>query len=309
MTEHPTRGTVTRVLGRTRRGGDGFVSCDCGRRHWGRYGAAGLLVLRDTDVLLQHRARWSHEGGTWAVPGGALDEDETPLQGALREAAEEAGIGAGSVRPRHSWTVDHGTWAYTTVVTDAVAAITPQRLDGESEELRWVPVGDIASMPLHSGFAAAWPSVAPLLARQETVVVDAANVVGSTPDGWWKDRVGAARRLLDGITILAQDGLPGVGSLLPEVVGRTRAWPDWVVVLEGQARSAAPVRGTREGASGAVEVIAAPGAGDDAIVTAVDARRSDHGDVTVVTADRGLRERVTTLGARAVGPRAVTSLL
>ena len=165
------------------------------------------MVQRGDELLLQHRAAWSHEGGTWAVPGGALDVGETPLQGALREAAEEAAVGEESIRPRHAWAVDHGTWAYTTVVADAVGPITPQRLDAESEELRWVRVSEVTRLPLHSGFAAAWPSVQPLLHRREVVVVDAANVVGSTPDGWWNDRVAAAQRLLDAVSDLAARGL------------------------------------------------------------------------------------------------------
>jgi 8-oxo-dGTP pyrophosphatase MutT (NUDIX family) len=149
-----------------RRSGDGFISCTCGRRHWGRFGAAGLLVLRGDSVLLQHRAQWSHEGGTWGVPGGALDAGESALQGALREAAEEAAVPAAAVRPQHAWTVDHGTWRYTTVIAYAQAAFEPQRLDGESQELRWVPLRDVPALPLHAGFAAGWRSYAPLLTRR-----------------------------------------------------------------------------------------------------------------------------------------------
>ena len=278
------------------RRGDGFVSCSCGRRHWGRFGAAGLLVRRGETVLLQHRARWSHEGGTWAVPGGALDLDESPLQGALREAAEEAGVDARSVRPRHAWTVDHGPWAYTTILAEAVAPIVPQRLDGESEELRWVPVGEVRDLPLHSGFAAGWAAVAPLLDRSETVVVDAANVVGSTPDGWWRDRLGAARRLLDRLGALASEGVPASAGLLPDVSGRTRAWPDWVVVLEGAARSA-------DAPSESVQVVPAEGHGDDEIVRQARTGVEAGHVVTVVTADRELRARVGEAGARSVGPR------
>ena len=59
------------------RDGDGWVMCSCGHRHWGLHGAAGLLLIRrDLDqprVLLQLRAAWTHGGGTWALPGGALD--------------------------------------------------------------------------------------------------------------------------------------------------------------------------------------------------------------------------------------------
>ncbi len=269
-------------------------------------------MQRGDELLLQHRAGWSHEGGTWAVPGGAIDGGETPLQGALREAAEEAAVPAASIRPRHAWTVDHGTWAYTTVVADAVAAITPQRLDAESEELRWVRLGEVTRLPLHSGFAAAWPSVHALLHRHEVVVVDAANVVGSTPDGWWNDRAGAAQRLLDAISDVACRGLDVAqtaadkhrrddASVLAAVPGRTRAWPTWTVVLEGEANAA--------GDPPHVQVVRAPGSGDDAVVESAQHAHAAGRDVTVVTADRALRQRVEDAGALVVGPRTLTRLL
>ena len=75
--------------------GDGWVISERGAHYWGRYGAAGLLLrapLPDGTpaVLLQHRAVWSHQGGTWGLPGGARDSHETPEQTAVREAHEEA---------------------------------------------------------------------------------------------------------------------------------------------------------------------------------------------------------------------------
>jgi 8-oxo-dGTP diphosphatase len=269
-------------------------------------------VQRGDELLLQHRAAWSHEGGTWAVPGGALDVGETPLQGALREAAEEAAVVEESIRPRHSWTIDHGTWAYTTVVADAVGPIIPQRLDAESEELRWVRRGDVPRLPLHSGFAAAWPTVEPLLHRREVVVVDAANVVGSTPDGWWNDRAGAAQRLLDAICDVAVSGLDLTGTAAPAderddaplllpVTGRTRAWPRWTVVLEGAANAAVDVPH--------VTVERSQRSGDEAVVETVRHARAAGRHVSVVTADRALRNRVRDLGARVVGPRRLTRLL
>src|SRR5690348_6784882 len=67
------------ILHRTRLTGvvhpltDGWTTCALGHRHWGRAGAAGLLLHRDgsagTEVLLQLRAVWSHHGGTWGTPG------------------------------------------------------------------------------------------------------------------------------------------------------------------------------------------------------------------------------------------------
>ena len=65
--------------------GDAWVEGPNGERFWGRFGAAGLLVHdARRGVLLQHRADWSHFGGTWGLPGGARHEGETAVEGALR---------------------------------------------------------------------------------------------------------------------------------------------------------------------------------------------------------------------------------
>ncbi|MEV6522481.1 hypothetical protein AB0M43_11100 [Longispora sp. NPDC051575] len=116
------------------------------------------------------------------------------------------------------------------------------------------------------------------------VIVDSANVVGSRPDGWWRDRAGAARRLLEELR-----GYPGDAEL--------------VLVTEGRARIAPP--DGNHGPDGRVTVVHAPGSGDDRIVELVaGAVAAGPGrSVTVVTADRGLRDRVTALGAATVGPR------
>lgn len=113
------------------------------------------------------------------------------------------------------------------------------------------------------------------------IVVDAANVVGSRPDGWWRDRAAAAARLLEQLRgAVADDGA------------------DMVVVLEGRARAAA-----EPGRSEDVTVVHAPRSGDDEIVDVVAAAVEAPGRaVIVVTADRGLRQRVEELGARAHGP-------
>jgi len=75
---------------------DGWTTCALGHRHWGRAGAAGLLLHRagpaGEEVLLQHRAVWSHHGGTWGTPGGALHAGEAADVGALREVREELGL-------------------------------------------------------------------------------------------------------------------------------------------------------------------------------------------------------------------------
>lgn len=117
---------------------------------------------------------------------------------------------------------------------------------------------------------------APLL-----VIVDAANVVGSVPDGWWRDRRGAAERLRDR---LAADGVPGRGEAV-----------EIVLVVEGAARGVESVAGVR--------VEAASGSGDDRMVELV--AEAVGRRVLVVTADRELRRRVGELGAEVTGPRTV----
>lgn len=116
------------------------------------------------------------------------------------------------------------------------------------------------------------------------VIVDAANVVGSVPDGWWRDRRGAAERLRDSLVPFASDGLPGVPGPV-----------ELVLVVEGRARDVAPVPGVR--------VEAAPGSGDDLIAEL--AAGAAPRPCVVVTADRELRRRVEAHGARCAGPRTV----
>jgi 8-oxo-dGTP diphosphatase len=111
--------------------------------------------------LLQHRAAWSHQGGTWGLPGGARDSHETVEQAAIREAHEEAGLSEQHITVRTTVITkevfgdDGAHWSYTTVIADAVEQLptTPNR---ESAELRWVAEDDVADLPLHPGFAASW---------------------------------------------------------------------------------------------------------------------------------------------------------
>ena len=81
---------------------------DTGAHYWGRSrrggpAAAGAPARRPPAVLLQHRAPWSHQGGTWGLPGGARDSHETPEQAAVREAHEEAGLPAEGSRSGPAW--------------------------------------------------------------------------------------------------------------------------------------------------------------------------------------------------------------
>ena len=297
--------------GETHHDGDGWVECAQGHRHWGRFGAAGLLLHRpgadgETEVLLQHRADWSHHGGTWGLLGGARHHDETPVATALREAAEEGGLRPESARVSGLYIDDHGGWSYSSVVAAEVGDAEPRPTSAETVEVTWWPLSRLPELPLHPGFAQTWPEVRDAM-KPLTIVVDAANVVGSRPDGWWKDRAGAARRLIDDVAAVCLVGV--ADGALPDALVRPALqhwWPDAVVVVEGAARPAAePSDGGH--AAGRVRVLAAPGAGDDAIVAAVAAA----GDVpvVVVTADRELRARCEALGAAAAGPRWLRGLI
>jgi 8-oxo-dGTP diphosphatase len=140
--------------------GDGWVEGPDGARYWGRFGAAGLLVLSpEREVLLQHRVEWSHFGGTWGIPGGARNEHETAVEAALREAHEEAGVPAEVLEVRFTSTLDLGYWSYTTVAAAAQHRFEPVVGDPESLELRWVAVEAVALLPLHPRFAEAWPAL------------------------------------------------------------------------------------------------------------------------------------------------------
>jgi 8-oxo-dGTP diphosphatase len=174
-----------------------------------------------------------------------------------------------------------------------------------------------------------------------TIVVDVANVMGSRPDGWWRDRAGAAVRLHAELV-----GLAASGRGVPP--GETDP-PDFVMVLEGAAKAAAGrlsaaspagsppgaatpgaatpgaatpgaattgaattgaattgAATTRAARAGEVRVVLAPGSGDDAIVAVV---RELPGHRVVVTADRELRERCVAAGATILGPGWLLALL
>jgi 8-oxo-dGTP diphosphatase len=142
--------------------GDGWVRCAGGHRHWGRYGAAGLLLrFRPEDaeprILLQHRALWSHHGGTWALPGGARNRGESAVQAALREATEETTLDPDRLSVQTSLVDEHGGWSYTTVIAEAHLMSRIDTRGAEGLSVRWVPEDQVTHLPLHPGFAATWP--------------------------------------------------------------------------------------------------------------------------------------------------------
>jgi 8-oxo-dGTP diphosphatase len=156
-----------------RRSGDGFMRCSDGHVRWGVFGAAGVVfVLRHPSdpsapplVMLQQRSAFSHEGGTWSCAGGAMDEGETPVEAALREASEEVGdipavhrvIGQYVFEPAEDW-------SYTTVVVEVDEAFG-ESLNFETDAVEWVPVDIVDRRLLHAGFAAAWPHLRAIVER------------------------------------------------------------------------------------------------------------------------------------------------
>ncbi|GIG54558.1 NUDIX hydrolase [Demequina activiva] len=296
-TQDPASHVPPRLPG-VRDPGDAWVTAADGTRYWGRFGAAGLLVHDPArGVLLQHRAMWSHHGGTWGIPGGALHAGEPPAAGALREANEEAGVPADAVVAFATSAVDREVWRYTTVLARVERSFTPHAGDAESLELAWVTVDAVAQRELHPAFAQAWPRLRRMLDVRPVLVVDAANVVGSRPDGWWKDRAAATQRLVQRLAVIAREGLPAAAL---ELDG-DRWMPRIEMVIEGRARDATAVA--------PVVMTVARGSGDDLIVERAAERREQGDAVTVVTSDRGLAEQVREAGATTRGAGWLLALL
>ena len=111
------------------------------------------------------------------------------------------------------------------------------------------------------------------------LLIDAANVIGSRPTGWWRDRPGAARDLT---------------ARVRQAVAEGRLEAPVVLVLEGKAKA-----GVEEAQADGVEVVHAPGLGDDTLAALAG---DGHEPVVLVTADRGLAERARQQGADVVGP-------
>jgi 8-oxo-dGTP diphosphatase len=163
-----------------------------------------------------------------------------------------------------------------------------------------VPADRVESLDLHPGFAETWPVIRAAM-DPVTVIVDGANVMGSRADGWWRDRAGAAARLYGELAALAGRGVTAWPAELG-LAGLDRWFPEYVLVVEGQAKAAVPALGEAEG----VRVVAAPGSGDDTIA---ELAATAGGRRLVVTADRELRRRSADAGAAVTGPRWLLGLL
>jgi 8-oxo-dGTP diphosphatase len=145
------------------RDGDGWIECSCGNKHWGIHGAAGVLIFRNSQILLQHRAPWVHNGDTWGIPGGAKDSHESVIEGAFREAVEETGVDTALLTPVHTFCDDHGNWKYETVLAQASDDLIAHEVNDESHEVRWVEIDQVDLLNLHPSFRNSWPELKKLL--------------------------------------------------------------------------------------------------------------------------------------------------
>ena len=138
--------------------GDGFVTVADGTVRWGRFGAAGVLVRCAAEAgvwsyFLARRSEWCHQGGSWAIPGGALHHGEAPVDGALREFAEEIGhvLSGFSVVDVHE--DDHGGWSYWTVIVEVGERFDlPSAVNWETAETGWVRHDRLVELDLHQAF-------------------------------------------------------------------------------------------------------------------------------------------------------------
>ncbi|GAA4919134.1 NUDIX hydrolase [Streptomonospora salina] len=201
--------------------GDGWVTLPDGSRRWGRFGSAGLLLLAPegreaggSHVLMQHRAVWSHQGGTWGVPGGARNSDETPVQAALREFGEEVAGDPGGMELVGLHRQEHTVWRYDTVLARAVSGERLEAANWESDEVRWVGVGDVPGLRLLPAFGTTWPLLREALGERLAVDVDASTVLpaGADEDG------ASVERLRDDLAGLAASGV-AAGALPDGIVG------------------------------------------------------------------------------------------
>jgi ADP-ribose pyrophosphatase YjhB (NUDIX family) len=129
-----------------------------GSKRWGRFGAAGVLARCAGEdgtwhYFLARRSEFCHQGGTWAVPGGALNEGEPPLAGALREFAEEVGVALSGFDVVAVHEDDHGGWSYWTVVVDLAERFDPTAaMNWETAETAWIAARSLGDLELLEPF-------------------------------------------------------------------------------------------------------------------------------------------------------------
>ena len=145
---------------------DRWVICAKDHLHWGELGGAGLLLRYaprkgEPSYLLHQRSKWVDEGGTWAPPGGAIHEGETPEQAARRKAMEE-------ISPIPDYKLSGieiqdcgGGWQFYIVMAD-VDRPFPAYCARDSDATGWFTLGDMRDLPLHPGFRE-WVELRPTL--------------------------------------------------------------------------------------------------------------------------------------------------
>ena len=135
---------------------DRWVVCAKDHLHWGELGGAALLLRHvppdgEASYLLQQRSRWVDEGGTWAPPGGAIHEGESPEQAAHREANEEIW----PIPPYKVSTVEvqdcGGGWKFHIVVADVDRPFLTY-CAAETDATGWFTLADMRFLSLHPGF-------------------------------------------------------------------------------------------------------------------------------------------------------------
>jgi membrane protein DedA with SNARE-associated domain/8-oxo-dGTP pyrophosphatase MutT (NUDIX family) len=135
--------------------GDGFVRVADGSARWGRFGAAGVLARHEDRYFVAQRSLHCHQGGTWAIPGGALDSHESPLEGALREFREEIGHVLDDFHVAIEHEDDHGGWSYWTIVIDVPEPFDlPTTLHWETAAVAWMTIDELDALELHDAFRA-----------------------------------------------------------------------------------------------------------------------------------------------------------
>jgi len=122
----------------------------------------------------------------------------------------------------------------------------------------------------------------PTVSSTRRLIVDGNNVIGSRPDGWWRDRPGASRRLVASLQVLASESGDRIS-----------------VVLDGRPLPDLP-EGVHDGVLVAYATRAGRDAADDRIAEEV-TRDRDPASLVVITSDRGLAERVRASGASVEG--------
>ena len=147
---------------------DHWTRCDQGHTHWGRNGAAGMLLRHEDPngiarYFLQQRGPDVQNPGTWSTPGGAIEDHESPQDAAMREATEE--LGQFPVNNlQHLHTLDHGGWAYHTMQADVPQPFYPHGSGwdpNETSDAGWFTPHEVDELPLHPGFREGWDQYKP----------------------------------------------------------------------------------------------------------------------------------------------------